>query len=209
MLARIKSKLSYLTTTSDEVLDLSEVHLLEWSNMNQARLAQTIQEISSHLLHGRRSVQVALSVALRQAIWNWINVHPSEYESMVENERKLDSNVDNVFDILASLSDFGSSASAQRSKSFYNLMAMLLVLSPDTTKRVIMGDKATGTSKKITYLETCRKGAAGTKAFEAAAASYIDLLRAAMAVSPKYESSGVRSMVSEILNDLIVRFCYI
>ncbi|KAK4687682.1 neurofibromin 1, partial [Tremellales sp. Uapishka_1] len=207
VLARFKTRISYLTTTAEESPDISDLRLLEWANVDRLRLAQILQEISTVFLHIKKPVQVALAIILRKAIWNWIQVHPTEYESLVESNRKLEGGAEGLFDILTSMSDV-STSNARRVKAFYPLMAMLLVICPDTLKKTVMGDstssrKGSGFAKKSQYMEHLRKGiTAGNKAFEACVISYVDFIRAAMCLSPRLDGSGVRSLVPEIQNDL-------
>ncbi len=205
--SRLKTRFSYFTTTIDENIDLSELRLLEWSNVDRNRLSQILQEISTALLHVKRPAQAAIANVLHRAIWNWINVHPAEYEMLVETNRKLDPSVDNLFDVLASISDVGSLSNAKRSKTFFPLMAMLLVVSPDTMRKLVLGEtgtKGSGAAKKVAFLENCRKGITGNKGFEASVLSYIDFVKASVCLSPSMESSGVKSLVGDIQNDLKV-----
>ncbi|KAL7420982.1 Ras GTPase activating protein ira2 [Cryptotrichosporon argae] len=203
VLSRIRSRIAYLTTTIEEVPDLVELRLLEWANVDRIRLGQVMQEISSPFLHIKRPAQVAIAVVLRKAILNWIDVYPAEYEALVESNRKLEGAPDVLFDVLHSMSD-NSSSNAKRVKAFYPLMAMLLVICPDTLKRLALGDagKSSGLGKKASFLESLRKGLGQNKAYEACVVCYVDFVRAAMSLSPGQDNSGVRTITGDITNDL-------
>jgi neurofibromin 1 len=209
VLSRLKTRINHLTTTIDENPDLVDLRILEWANVDRARLSQALQEIANVFLHVKRPAQIAIAIVLRRAIWNWILIHPAEYEALIKSDSKLEGGADALFDVLASMSDF-SSSNAKRVRVFYPLMAMLLVICPDTFKRAIAGDTgsrskgSSGQAKKVAYLESLRKGLAGNKAFETCASCYVDLVRAAVYLSPRYESAGVRSIVPEVINDLKV-----
>lgn len=203
VLSRIKARVAHLTTTLEENPELFELRFLEWANVDATRLAQALQEISTPFLHVKRPAQTALASALRKAIWNWIDVYPAEYQALIEGTRKLDGNPDVLFDVLLSMSD--SSSSNKRAKVFYPLMAMLLVLSPDSLKRLAMGDTSRGGSafaKKHSFLDSLRKGLSQSKSFEACAVCYVDLVRAAMCCSPRLETSGIRTLAPDLQNDL-------
>ncbi|OCF40958.1 neurofibromin 1 [Kwoniella heveanensis CBS 569] len=206
VLSRIKARVNYLTTTIEDSPDLAELRLLEWANIDRNRLTQAMEEISSVFLHVKRPAQVAIATILRKAIWNWIDVYPMEYEALVESNKKFEGGADQLFDILSSMSDVGSSSNARRTKAFYPLMAMLLVLLPDTFKRIVMGEVSSrgssSTAKKVAFVESLRKGINSNKSFEACAVCYVDLVRAGMALSPRFESSGARGLVPDIQNDL-------
>ncbi|CAK9779949.1 putative ras GTPase activator [Cutaneotrichosporon oleaginosum] len=203
VLSRIKARVAHLTTTLEENPELFELRFLEWANVDATRLAQALQEISTPFLHVKRPAQTALASALRKAIWNWIEVYPAEYQALIEGTRKLDGNPDVLFDVLLSLSD--SSSTNKRVKVFYPLMAMLLVLSPDSLKRLAMGDVSRGGSalaKKHNFLDSLRKGLSQSKSYEACAICYVDLVRAAMCCSPRLETSGIRTLAPDLQNDL-------
>lgn len=206
--ARIKARISYLQTTIEDSPDTVELRLLEWSNLNRNRMGQILQDLSSTFLHVKRPAQISIAAVLRKAIWTWIEVHPSEYEVLVESSQKMEGGPDVLFDILHSASDITTSSHARRTRAFYPLMAMLLILSPDLFRRAAMGDTGNramgGLSKKLSYVESLRKGIASTKGFEACAICYIDFMRAAMYISPRFESSGVRNLALDIQNDLKV-----
>lgn len=203
VLSRIKARVAHLTTTLEDNPELVELRLLEWANVDSSRLAQALQEISTPFLHVKRPAQTALASALRNAIWNWIDVYPAEYQSLIEGTRKLDGSPDVLFDVLSSMSD--ATASNKRVKVFYPLMAMLLVLSPESMKRIALGESSRGNSsiaKKASFMENLRRGLGQSKSFEACAVCYVDLVRAGVSLSPRLDSSGIRSMLPDLQSDL-------
>lgn len=203
--ARLHSRISFLTTTIEEMSELLEMRVLEWSNINSARLSQALLEISTVFLHIKKRAQVKIATSLRRAIFQWMVAYPAEYQSMVESERKLDGGPDMLFDFLWSASDLSSASSASRTKEFYPLMAMLLVLCPDILKKIALGESgrgAAGLSKKTAYLDSLRKGLDSSKSKEICAACYVDFVRASALLDPRMESSGLRSLVSDIETDL-------
>ena len=208
LLARIKARISHLQTTIDDNPDMVELRLLEWSNLNRIRLSQTLQEVSSSFLHVKRPAQIAVASVLRKAIWNWIDVQPAELDALIESGRKIEGGADVLFDVLHSASDITTTSHARRTKAFYPLMAMLLVICPDLFKKATMSDGSSkglgGLTKKLSFLESLRKGVNSSKGFEACAICYVDIVRAAMHVSPRLESSGLRSIVPDIQSDLRV-----
>ncbi|RSH95012.1 Ras GTPase activating protein ira2 [Saitozyma podzolica] len=206
VLGRIKARVSFLTTTIEESPDLVELRLMEWSNPDRTRLSQVIQEISTTFLHIKRPAQVAVATVLRSCIWNWIRSYQGELEALVESNRNIEGGAETLFDVLNSASDISSSSSARKNKAFYPLMAMLLVVSPDTLKRAVLGEMAGRTSssiaKRLNFLESLRKGLVTSKGFEACAVCYVDFVSAAMCLGPNLESAGVKSLVPDIQNDL-------
>ncbi|WWD06786.1 hypothetical protein V865_004881 [Kwoniella europaea PYCC6329] len=203
VLSRIKNKIGYLQTTIEESPDVTEIKLLEWSNLDRTRLSQAIQEVSSTFIHVKRPAQTAISNSLRKGIWNWTEVHPMEYESFVTSNRKMEG-VENLFDALWSLSDSGfTSSNARRTRSFYPLLGMLLVLLPDLFARLVTSEVAGRSSNAVqaTFIDRVRKGLHSSKSMETCAMVYVNMMKAAMALSPKHEDSGVRSLVHDIQSD--------
>ncbi|WVQ63868.1 uncharacterized protein L199_002024 [Kwoniella botswanensis] len=203
VLSRIKNKIGYLQTTIEESPDVTDIKLLEWSNLNRNRLSQTIQEVSSTFIHVKRPAQTAISNSLRKGIWNWIEVHPMEYESFITSSRKMEG-VENLFDALWSLSDSGfTSSNARRTRSFYPLLGMLLVLLPDLFARLVTSEVAGRSSNAVqaAFIDRVRKGLHSSKSMETCAMVYVNMIKAAMALSPKHEDSGIRSLVHDIQSD--------
>lgn len=206
--SRIHGRIGYLTTTIEEQPDVVELRLLEWCNLNRSRLGQVIQEASSAFLHVKRPAQGAFAAMLREAIWVWIEVYPSEYAALIESNRKLEGNPETLFDILYSPADINLSGS-KRVQAFYPLMAMLLVVTPDVLKKVVMGDMGSrgnsAVSKKQSFLENLRKGGlSNSRAFEACTSVYVHLLWAAMSLPPRLEGSGARTIAVDIQGELKV-----
>lgn len=208
VLSRVKNRISHLTTTIEESPDFLDLRLLEWSNMNRNRLSQVLQEISNTFLHIKRPAQISIALVLRRAIWNWIELNPAELDALVESNRKIEGGADVLFDVLYSASDITSTSHAKRTRAFYPLMTMLLVVCPDMFKRAALGEAGSrglgGLTKKLSFLESLRKGISSSKGFETCTICYVDIVRAAMSISPRLESSGVRSIVSDIQTDLQV-----
>lgn len=220
VLTRIKAKIAFLTTTIEESPDVTDLKLLHWVNLDRSRLGQLIHEISATFLHVKRPGQVAIAIGLRRAIWNFLDAYPDEYEALVESNRKMEGKPETLFDVLASAADITSTSSQRRTRAFYPLMAMLLVLCPDIMKRAVAGDvgqtsrsilgvggnSSDGSiiSKKAQFLESIRKGVSTAKGYEACALCLIDLARAALRLSPRFEAAGIRSFVADMQGDLKV-----
>ena len=204
--SRVRSRLAYLTTTIEDMPDLIELRLLQWSNLNRVRLCQLMQETSNVFLHIKRPSQIAFASVMHSAIWNWIDANPEEFNILVGSDRRIDGNPEALFDMLYSMSDF-SSSNVNRTAVFYPLLAMILVICPDLFKKVVVGEpggKSSGLSKKYSFMESLKKGLSGSKGFEPSVACYVDFVKAAMRISPRHSNSGLRKLLPEVLHDLQV-----
>nr|XP_031861450.1 uncharacterized protein CI109_003054 [Kwoniella shandongensis]KAA5528522.1 hypothetical protein CI109_003054 [Kwoniella shandongensis] len=206
LLSRLRQRISHLTTTIEESPDVIELRLLKWANLDRARLSQVIQEISGKFLHVKRPAQTVIAHTLRKAIWSWIDTRPLEFEALIQSNRKLEGGPDTLFETIYSMSDLGSSSLSQRTRIFYPLMAMLLVLCPDTFRQLMAGETDSRSSsnygKKVSFLESLRKRLKSSKGFETCVICYVDLVSAGTALSPRIETAGVRAFASESQNDL-------
>jgi hypothetical protein len=91
------------------------------------RFLSYILELSSLLVNMKKETQTSVSIALRAAIWRWIEVFPHEFVSVVleEKDKKLDGVVERVYDML-----FGIAQNASQ-KAFWPTLTALFVSSPE------------------------------------------------------------------------------
>ena len=82
-------------------------------------------ELSSLLVNMRIESQRAIAVYLRSAIWNWINVFPSEFNDAVRMKGRTEGAPERVFDLLYSVAHAGSE------KVFWPVLTILNCISSD------------------------------------------------------------------------------
>ncbi|WWC73068.1 uncharacterized protein I206_107033 [Kwoniella pini CBS 10737] len=205
IMSKLKIRIGHLQTTIEESPDVIEMRLIEWSNLDRNRLSQVVQEINSGFIHVKRPAQLAIANSLRKAIWNWIEVHPIEYESFILANKKMEGGVESLWETLWSLSDSGfTSSNTRRTKSFYPLLAMLMVLTPDIFTKMVATETTHRTSplNQAAFIDRVRKGLSSSKSIETCAMVHVDMVKIAMALSPEHRASGVRSLVPDIQSDI-------
>lgn len=102
-------------------------------------------ELCASTLHLKKPVQQWIAVALRKAIWNWIESYTAEFMSLCHNKRRLEGSPEILFDIFNSLAD-----TAKKKAVFWPVQTMLLVLCPDIMfSTSIVGGNAY--NKKVNY----------------------------------------------------------
>ena len=90
----------------------------------------------------KREGQATVAVALRKAIWNWIEVFPHEFNEAVSGVRRLDGGPERVFDLLSQKDDFaGGAGIAGTTKAAHTALIlptlnMLMMISYDRMKSV-------------------------------------------------------------------------
>ncbi len=152
---------SNVAGSEDGGLDAGDLGLVQHCAMDRGRLIQILQglhflllpcalvfltfsvccaELSSLLVNMKREGQTTVAVALRKAIWNWIEIFPNEYNEVISGARKLDGAPERVFDLLCQKDDFviGSGASGAQKAAFAALILptlnMLMMISHDRMK---------------------------------------------------------------------------
>lgn len=195
--ARIRNRLSYLSSTSEEFPNTSELRLIECSNLQRARLGSIIQELCTSFLHLKRTAQQNVSFVLRRTIWSWIQYHPDEFSNLFRSTRKLEGGPDVLFDHVHSLTE-----STKKKLIFWPMMTSLLILCPDIVGKAAIGDgrKSNSVAKKLNFLETLRKSFKNSKLSDIAVLCCVDICKAATYTPPS--ESGLRLLVPDIEGDL-------
>ena len=97
-------------------------------------------ELSSLLVNMKREAQGAVSIALRTALWNWIEYFPREYLDIFKGVRRLEGAPERVFDMLFQMTE------NQSKRAFWPTLTVLLAASPERLKQSSLG---VSKSKKV------------------------------------------------------------
>ncbi|KAI1294478.1 Ras GTPase activating protein ira2 [Mortierella claussenii] len=194
--ARLKARIQHLTTTNDDWPETAELKLLETASLNQRRLGQVLTELRSTFLHLKRSAQTVMGQVLHKAIWNWIEVFPSEFVHLCQTQKRMEGEPHILFDICHSLA-----TDNKRRIHFWPLQTMLLILCPDILLNAAMSDNRNNMSKKAQFLEALKKSLRNKSLMEIAGLCYVDVCKASTYVS-KNDTSALRHIVPEIENEL-------
>jgi hypothetical protein len=89
----------------------------------------------------RTESQRAIAVHLRSAIWNWIDVFPSEFNEAIRVKGKTEGTPERVFDLLYSAVHAGSE------KIFWPTLTILNCISPDRVSADVQYGDSTHTHK--------------------------------------------------------------
>lgn len=135
---------------------------------------------------------------LHKAIWNWIEVFPSEFVHLCQTQKRMEGEPHILFDICHSLA-----TDNKRRAVFWPLQTMLLILCPDILLNAAMTDARNNLSKKAQFLEALKKSLRNKSLMDIAARCYVDVCKASTYVS-KNDTSALRHIVPEIENELKV-----
>ena len=100
-------------------------------------------ELSSLLVNMRMESQRAIAVNLRSAIWNWIDVFPSEFNEAIRVKGKTEGAPERVFDLLHSVVRAGSE------KIFWPTLTILNCISSDRISLELQYGNSAHTNRKV------------------------------------------------------------
>ncbi|KAI0677196.1 hypothetical protein C8Q78DRAFT_1180405 [Trametes maxima] len=184
VLHRIRQRIHSLASAADAEPDTVDLQLITHSALDRVKLAQCLQELSSLLMNLKTDAQVPVSIALRTAIWNWIELCPDEFNEALVFHRRLEGAPERVFDHLWTLQD-----STPDKAGCWPTLAVLLCISQDRMKNEFEAN-ALGTyqgahRKDRNFTELVfRNVAFGSKYSEVAIVCAIDVCRAASRARP-------------------------
>ena len=157
----------------------------------------------------KKDAQIPVAVALRTAIWNWIELFPDEYNDALRYHRRLDGAPERVFDLLYDAQDLGRDKAA-----LWPTLAVLLSVSHDRMKGEFEANALQGLKgqyrKERNLTEMVLKNVGYSSKFsEVAIICAVDLCRAASRVAPPPEGAEAEvpliSMAFDIAHELKVR----
>jgi len=128
--ARIRQKIHHFASGSEELHDNTDMKLLSYCAMDQNRLIQLFQELSSLLVSMKREAQSSIALSLRNAIWNWISGFPDQFGETTIYHRKLEGAPERVFDTLYQMMQDPGSISTNR-RIIWPTLTALLATSPE------------------------------------------------------------------------------
>ncbi|KAI8373844.1 hypothetical protein BD560DRAFT_393755 [Blakeslea trispora] len=195
--SKIRMRIIYLSTTTDENPDSSDMRFLECCSLNSRRLSTILAEMCSTFPSLRKSAQLIVAAILRRAIWGWIEMYPGEFMQLYQSQKKLEGGPDVLFDICLSLAD-----TTRKKAILWPLQTMLLLLCPDFVTALSKADtNSKNCSKKTVFLATLRSSLKPGRMAELAAICYVDICKAATYL-PKTEVYSIRNIVPEVENEL-------
>lgn len=98
----------------------------------------------------KKTTQQLVAIALRGAIWNWIESYTSEFMMLSRSQKRLEGSPEILFDIFNSLAD-----TAKKKAVYWPVQMMLLILCPDIMLSTTVSGSANNKKvKDIAYLHS-------------------------------------------------------
>lgn len=204
--ARIQQKIRIFASGSEEVHhDNTDMKLLSYCAMDQKRLVELFQELSSLLVSMKRDAQSSIALSLRNAIWNWINGFPEQFGETISSHRKLEGAPERVFDTLYQMMQDPGPLSTNR-RIIWPTLAALLAISPERLRQseVAMTGHVAGSRATNAYLPTVSSTLSlkDSKQSDIAMVCFLDLCKAAMCLPKSIDQSALRSLAPELASEL-------
>lgn len=140
--------------SDEESSALVFLRLLTFFWVDERKLSLIIQEICSNFLHFRKLFQNTICIVTSLVITRWIDRHPEQFVELHTLRKRLDGNVDTLFDMTQAAIDNG-----RRKSTMYPLQIALLFLIPDVFEVAsnLRQARSSSMSKKVAFLDTLRK----------------------------------------------------
>uniref|UniRef100_A0A8C7TWK5 Neurofibromin n=1 Tax=Oncorhynchus mykiss TaxID=8022 RepID=A0A8C7TWK5_ONCMY len=201
--SRISTRLQELTVCSEDTVDVHDIELMQYINVDCFKLKRLLQgSYSLNSLYVIPSLYVIHTPGFC-AFWNWVENYPDEFTMLYQRPQTDMAGQDckeQLFDLVDSFAE-----SAKRKAAVWPLQIILLILCPEIThvisREVVEESKA---NKKL-FLESLRKALAGQggskQLTESAAIACVKLCKASTYINLE-DHSGIFLLVQSFVVDL-------
>uniref|UniRef100_A0A8C7T6F4 Neurofibromin n=1 Tax=Oncorhynchus mykiss TaxID=8022 RepID=A0A8C7T6F4_ONCMY len=199
--SRISTRLQELTVCSEDTVDVHDIELVQYINVDCSKLKRLLQETVLKFKALKKPAQLAVINSLEKAFWNWVENYPDEFTMLYQRpQTDMADAAERLFDLVDSFAE-----SAKRKAAVWPLQIILLILCPEIThiisREVVEESKA---NKKL-FLESLRKALAGQggskQLTESAAIACVKLCKASTYIN-REDHSGIFLLVQSIVVDL-------
>ncbi|XP_063809727.1 neurofibromin isoform X5 [Pseudophryne corroboree] len=199
--SRISTRLQELTVCSEDNADVHDIDLIQYINVDCAKLKRLLQETVFKFKSLKKVAQLAVINSLEKAFWNWVENYPDEFTKLYQRPQSdMADCAEKLFDLVDSFAE-----SNKRKVAVWPLQIILLVLCPeiiqDISKEVVEENKM---NKKL-FLESLRKAltghGVGKPLTESAAIACVKLCKASTYVNWE-DHSVIFHLVQSLVIDL-------
>uniref|UniRef100_A0A4W4FPH0 Neurofibromin n=1 Tax=Electrophorus electricus TaxID=8005 RepID=A0A4W4FPH0_ELEEL len=199
--SRISTRLQELTVCTEDTVDVHDIELIQYINVDCSKLKRLLQETVLKFKALKKPAQLAVINSLEKAFWNWVEFYPDEFTMLYQRpQADMADCAEKLFDLVDSFAE-----SAKRKAAAWPLQIILLILCPEITqsisKEVVEESKA---NKKL-FLESLRKALAGhgssKQLTESAAIACVKLCKASTYINWE-DHSVIFLLVQKIVMDL-------
>ncbi|XP_065116708.1 neurofibromin isoform X2 [Paramisgurnus dabryanus] len=199
--SRISTRLQELTVCPEDNVDVHDIELVQYINVDCCKLKRLLQETVFKFKALKKLAQLSIIYNLEKAFWNWVENYPDEFTMLYQRPQPdMADCAEKLFDLVDSFAE-----SPKRKAAVWPLQIILLILCPDITQDISRETSDDSKDNKKLFLENLRKaltGHGGSKQLtESAAIACVKLCKASTYISWE-DHSVIFVLVQSIVVDL-------
>ncbi|XP_029467778.1 neurofibromin isoform X5 [Rhinatrema bivittatum] len=154
--SRISTRLQELTVCSEENVDIHDIELMQYINVDCAKLKRLLQEAAFKFKSLKKVAQLGVINSLEKAFWNWVENYPDEFTKLYQRpQADMADCSEKLFDQVDSFAE-----STKRKAAVWPLQIILLVLCPEIIQEISKDVVEDSKMNKKLFLENLRKALA-------------------------------------------------
>uniref|UniRef100_A0A3Q3R8S4 Neurofibromin 1b n=1 Tax=Monopterus albus TaxID=43700 RepID=A0A3Q3R8S4_MONAL len=199
--SRISTRLQELTVCSEDNVDVHDIELMQYINVDCSKLKRLLQETVLKFRALKKPAQLAVINSLEKAFWNWVENYPDEFTMLYQRpQADMAEAAEKLFDLVDSFAE-----SAKRKAAVWPLQIILLILCPEITHTISKDTVEDSKANKKLFLDNLRKALAGQggskQLMESAAIACVKLCKASTYINWE-DHSTIFLLVQSIIMDL-------
>nr|XP_033778429.1 neurofibromin isoform X3 [Geotrypetes seraphini] len=154
--SRISTRLQELTVCSEENVDIHDIELMQYINVDCSKLKRLLQEAAFKFKALKKVAQLGVINSLEKAFWNWVENYPDEFTKLYQRpQTDMADCAEKLFDQVDSFAE-----STKRKAAVWPLQIILLVLCPEIIQEISKDVVDDSKINKKLFLENLRKALA-------------------------------------------------
>ncbi|XP_028855597.1 neurofibromin isoform X3 [Denticeps clupeoides] len=199
--SRISTRMQELTVCSEDTVDVHDIELIQYINVDCAKLKRLLQETVFKFKALKKPAQLAVINSLEKAFWNWVDYYPDEFTCLYQRpQADMADCAEKLFDLVDNFAE-----SAKRKAAVWPLQIILLILCPEIIQNILKEVVEESKHNKKLFLENLHKaltGHGGSKQLtESAAIACVKLCKASTYINWE-DNSVIFLLVQTIVMDL-------
>ncbi|XP_060751523.1 neurofibromin isoform X2 [Tachysurus vachellii] len=199
--SRISTRLQELTVCSEDTVDVHDIELIRYINVDCSKLKRLLQETVFKFKALKKPAQLSIIYSLEKAFWNWVENYPEELSMLYQRpQTDMADCAEKLFDLVDSFAE-----SVKRKAAVWPLQVLLLILCPNIIQELSQELLEESKVNKKVFIESLRKallGHGGNKQLtESAAIAGVKLCKASTYISWE-DHSIIFLLVQSIVVDL-------
>ncbi|XP_047661070.1 neurofibromin isoform X2 [Tachysurus fulvidraco] len=199
--SRISTRLQELTVCSEDTVDVHDIELIRYINVDCSKLKRLLQETVFKFKALKKPAQLSVIYSLEKAFWNWVENYPEELNTLYQRpQTDMADCAEKLFDLVDSFAE-----SVKRKAAVWPLQVLLLILCPNIIQELSQELLEESKVNKKLFIESLRKallGHGGSKQLtESAAIAGVKLCKASTYISWE-DHSIIFLLVQSIVVDL-------